>query len=88
MKKIVNFFKNEHVQASLVSGSCILLLAIAFKKYLHLEIHPFENAIPGLVFTGYELVRAKKYKGFWTTPKFWFGLMIGSTIIIILRHVI
>ena len=88
MKKIKEFFRNDHIQAALVTGFCIILLAVAFKKYLHLEISNLESAVPGLVFTGYELVRAKKVKGFWGKPRGWYLLMILATVLIILRHVL
>ena len=37
MSKILEFIRNDHVQTTTVSGSCIIILALAFKYVLHQE---------------------------------------------------
>ncbi|MFH1686553.1 MAG: hypothetical protein ABIE70_03420 [bacterium] len=86
MRKILEFFKNDHIQGSTVSGLSIIALALYFKKVAHIEIPYLENAIPGFIFTIYEAVR-EKYKGSaWAQVWIWNLLMLAATAAIDLKH--
>ncbi|UCE25413.1 MAG: hypothetical protein JSU74_05035 [Candidatus Zixiibacteriota bacterium] len=88
MRKVIELLKNDHVQASIVSGACIIILAIVFKKILHQKITVLEDAVPGYIFTVYEAVRAKAKKRIITRPLLWNIAMVVGTGLVILRHVI
>ena len=88
MRKIIEFFKNDRIQISLGTGISILALAIFFKKVLHIEVPPIENALPALVYVGYELVNSKKLDShqFWSRPWFWNTLMVITVTLIVVRR--
>jgi hypothetical protein len=88
MIKILEFIRNDHIQAATASGICIIALALYFKRVLQIEVPHLENAIPGLVFTVYEAVKAKSADDFWSHALPWSLLMFLATGFIMLRHVI
>jgi hypothetical protein len=84
--KFMGIVTNDHIQASTVSGLCIIILALAFKKVLHEKPPYLESAIPGFIFTVYESVRSKSQKRILTRPLLWNIAMLTATAIIILRR--
>ena len=88
MRKVIELLKNDHIQASIVSGACIIILALVFKKVLHQKITILEDAVPGYIFTVYEAVRAKAKRRIITRPLLWNIAMLVGTGLVILRHVI
>jgi len=88
MRTLVELLKNEHIQAASVSGLCIIILAVASKKILHVEMSHLESSIPGLVFTAWEVVRLKTTSRFWSRGLTWYLLMLLVTALIILRRVL
>ena len=85
MKKLVEFFKNDHIQISLGTGICILILAFVFKKVLHTEVKGFDTLAPSFVFLTYEGMHgAKKLtKQPWSRPWFWnmMALLVTGAVI-------
>lgn len=88
MNKFVELAKNDHIQGAMVSGLCIIILALVFKKILHVEVSNFESAAPGIMFTFYEITKAKTTKWPWNKVWLWNILMLVATGLIILRHIL
>ena len=88
MGKIVDFIRNDHIQAATVSGLCIIILAYVFKRVLHQESTHLESALPGLVFTAYEAARAKAKARIVTRPLLWNMAMLLVTGLVILRRML
>lgn len=88
MSKIIEFLKIDRIQISIGTGISILALAIFFKKVLHIQVPPIENALPALIYVGYELVISKKpdVSRFWTRPWFWNLIMLLVVAGIMLRR--
>jgi len=86
MKKLIKLAKNDHIQASTVSGMCIIILALAFKKVLHAESTVLEAALPGFIFTIYESVRAKATRRILSRPLLWNLAMLLATALVIMRR--
>ena len=86
MGKLKDFFTNDHIQSALVSGLCIIALAYYFKKILHIPVPAIENAVPGLIFTGYQLVKAKKVTGIFSKVWVWNLIMVLATALLMLRY--
>jgi hypothetical protein len=84
--KLLAGIKNDHIQAATASGLCIIILALAFKKVLHVESTNLESSLPGFVFAIYESVKAKATRRIWTRPMLWNIAMLVTTGIIILRR--
>lgn len=85
-EKVIELAKNDHIQASTVSGICIIILAYSFKRVLHVEGTNLEAAIPGLVFTIYEGVRAKATRRILSRPLLWNIAMLLVTGLVIMRR--
>jgi len=89
MKKIAEFFRNDHIQGSLVCGICIIGLALFFKPIMHMEEVPYlENAAPGFVFTIWETYRKKIKSPFWKRVLPWNIIQLLVTAIIMARYLI
>lgn len=86
MNKVVAFFQNDHIKMALASGLCIVLLAIVFKKLLNLEISNLESAVPGFVFTGWEVARKNIKNEFWAKASTWGYLTILATALVIINR--
>lgn len=88
ISKVVAFLKNDLIQLATVGGMCIIILALFFKKVLHIPVPPLESSLPGFFFIFYEAVRRKqKSTGrFWARLWFWNTLMLVATGLIILRR--
>jgi len=85
-EKLIAIARNDHIQASTVSGLCIIILALAFKKVLHAESTNIEAALPGFVFTIYAGVRAKTTRRILSRPLLWNVAMLLVTGLVILRR--
>ena len=88
MGKLKEFIRNDHIQAAFVSGLCIIILALFFKKVMHEQVPYLENAVPGFVFTLYEGMREKIKRPFWKRALPWNLLMLLTTVVIMLRHLL
>ncbi|MBU0984428.1 MAG: hypothetical protein KKA42_11195 [candidate division Zixibacteria bacterium] len=87
MRKLIEFLRNDHIQAALVSGLCIIILALFFKKYLHMaDVPAMEAAVPALAFTAWEVFNAKHRGKWFARPLFWNSIMLLITIAIIVRR--
>jgi len=88
MNKIINFFKNDHIQVALGTGACILILAFFFKKVMHTRVPGLESALPGLALAAFEAVKAKKGSTdrFWSRPWFWNLTMLAIVGLVIVRR--
>ena len=89
MGKIADFVRNDHIQTSFVSGLCIIGLALAFKYLLRQESTYIESALPGLVFCGYEVAKAKARKRIWTRPLLWnAGMLLAAGLVVLRRYLL
>jgi len=88
MNKIIDFFKNDHIQVALGTGACILILSFFFKKVMQTQISGLESALLGLALAVFEAVRAKKgsVDRFWVKPWFWNLTMLAIVGLVIVRR--
>lgn len=88
LKKLKEFFTNDHIQMSLATGACIIVLALFFKKVMHQEVPPIEAAIPAALFAFWEGARKKYKDSLLGRPLLWGAAMLLSVGITILVHLI
>jgi hypothetical protein len=88
MKKLLEFIKNEHIQLACVSGACIIILAVFFKKFMHEPVPSMAAAVPALIFAFAEGVIVKVKKGLWSRVWTWNSLALLATAIIIVKRLI
>ena len=88
MKAIVGFFKNDHIQIAIGTGVNIIILALFFKRVLHVPVPLLESSLPAFVLFFYEFIRekGKGKKQFWSKPWFWIVMMFLVTGLVILRR--
>jgi len=82
-----NFFKSDEIKVALVTGFCIVGMAILFKKILHIEVDSLISNSPSYFFIIYIITKsAKKPKktGGW---KLWSLIIIIFTIIAVIVNV-
>jgi len=63
VSKVVAFLKNDLIQLATVGGMCIIILALFFKKVLHIPVPPIESSLPGFFFIFHQAVREQKSTG-------------------------
>ena len=86
MNTLIKIIKNDQIQVALVTGLCIIVLAVVFKRMLHLQISNIESGLPALVFFIFGGIRTKFADRFWSRPLFWnLILIIVTGVVIILR---
>ena len=86
MNTFIKIIKNAQIQVALVTGLCIIALAVVFKRMLHLQISNIESGLPALIFVIFGGIRTKFAERFWSRPLFWnLVLIIVTGAIIILR---
>ena len=83
MGKVAEFFKNPHIQIACVSGACIIILAVFFKKIMHEPVPSLPAAVPGLIFIFAEGALAKVKKGIWSKTWVWSALILLATALVI-----
>ncbi|MFC1475427.1 hypothetical protein ACFLQW_00310 [Candidatus Zixiibacteriota bacterium] len=90
MNALIKLIKNDHIKLATGSGLCIIILALFFKKGLHIPVPHLESSLPGFVFCVYEALKQKKKltNRFWLKPWFWNSLMFLVTGLIILRRLL
>ena len=71
-----------------MSGLCIIILALYFKKIEHIQPPLLESALPGFVFTIWEAVQAKHKDSFWSRPRIWGPAILLTAALVILRRVL
>ena len=71
-----------------MTGFCIILLSLFFKKVEHIPVPVFESGIPGFMFIFYEAMREKGSKGAFSRVEPWNLAMLLATGLIILRRLI
>ncbi|MDH3892435.1 MAG: Rab GDP-dissociation inhibitor [candidate division Zixibacteria bacterium] len=88
MSKIKALLESDEIKIALGLGFCIILLAFAAKRILHVEIRYLYNAVPGLTALLWETLRqSKKVDPRYLRPLYWNAAMIISTLVVILLHV-
>jgi len=88
MSRILEFFKNDHIKIALMTGACIIILAVVFKRIMRVEMTNLESGVPGLFFILYELVSGKKDKSFRMRPLYWNLIILAATAIIIIVRIL
>ena len=88
MKKLLAFIKNDHIQAACVSGACIIILAVFFKKIMHEPVPSLAAAVPALIFAFWEAAKAKVTKEMWSRVWTWNLLILLATEIIIVKRLL
>jgi hypothetical protein len=88
MNILIKIIRNPHIQVALVTGLCIITLAVVFKRILHLELSNLESGLPALVFFIFEAGHKKFAGKFWGRPLFWNLLLIALTGSIIILRII
>ena len=86
MGKIAEFFKNQHIQFACVSGACIIILAVFFKRIMHEPVPNLAGAAPGLIFAVAEAIILKAKKGILSKVWFWSAVVLLTTAVIILKR--
>jgi len=88
MSKIKDFFKNSHIQISLVTGISILVLAYFSKRILPEPLSYLELAAPPFIATIYEsLLKKHKDKKFMQTWIWVLAILVATALVIILSAV-
>jgi len=87
MSRIVEFFKNDHIQMALATGASIIILAFVFKRVLHVELSNFEDYLPGIAFVAWEVAHGKHPDSWWGRPTPWIILCFLITAAVIARRV-
>ena len=79
-----------HIQLAIVCGACIIVLALVFKKLLHIPVPHLEAGLLAIVFTlsGGVVGKAKFAGRTWSKAWFWALMMLLITAIIILRRLV
>jgi hypothetical protein len=88
MSNLLRFLRNDHIQNSLMTGFCIIILTLFFKKILHIPVPLFESSFPGLMFAFYEAAREKGSQGAFSRVEPWNLATLMVTGLIMLRHLI
>lgn len=88
MNRMRRFLRNDHIQNSLMTGSCIILLAFFFKRIEHIPVPVFEGGLPGMMFIFYEAMREKGSKGALSRVEPWNLATLIATGLIMLRRLI
>ena len=84
MSKFRDTIRSPHIQMSLATGSCIIVLAYFSKRVLPEPIGYLPLAIPPFITTIFEAVY-KKYKGSKIcTPWYWIAAIFIATALVIL----
>ncbi len=87
---VKEFFKNDHIQLALATGASVIILAVFFKKIMHIPVPALESSLPGFVFLGFEVLREKR-KSFgppWSRPWPWIVIMFAAVAVVIVRHLL
>ena len=88
MSAFKRFLCNDHIQGALMSGFCIILLSLFFKKVEHIPAPVFESGLPGFMFIFYEAMREKGSKGAFSRVEPWNLATLLATGLIILNRLI
>ena len=86
VKSFRDFIRNDRTKVATVDGLCIIALAVAAKKLLHIELSIIETAFPGYLLVVYEAVRAKTSRAWLKRPLWWNLAAIVATVLIVLRR--
>lgn len=88
MSKVIDFFKNPHIQIALAAGVSIIALAWASKRMLPAPIGNLPTAFPPFLMVIYEGVLTKyKDSDHWIArPGPWIAAILLSTAVIVLWH--
>ena len=87
MGKIATYFKNPQIQIAFVSGACIIILALFYKKVMHEPVPSLPAAVPALIFVIAESAVVKK-KGIWSKAWTWNTLAVLATAIIMVKRLL
>lgn len=90
MGKIREYLLNDHIQISFGTGAGIIILALFFKKVMHIPVPYLEASLPAFVILAYEGLREKKRltKEPWTRPWLWNLLQLLVVVLVMLRRLI
>ena len=88
MSNLYRALRNDHISSALMTGFCIIILALFFKKIEQIPVPLFESGIPGFMFMFYEAMREKGSKGAFSRVEPWNLATLMATGLIILRRLI
>ena len=85
MGKLKKFLFDDQIQIALGTGLSIIILALFYKKVMHIDVPYLENALPGFVFLTWEGLNGKKKltKWPWSRPWMWNVLAFAVVALII-----
>lgn len=90
MNALLEFIKNDQIQLATASGACIIILAVFFKKIMHIPVPFLEASLPGFMFCIYEATRKKGASTgrIWSKPWLYAALMFLVTGLVIFRRLL
>ena len=88
MSKVIDFFKNPHIQISLAAGISIITLAYFSKRILPEPLSYLEIAAPPFIATIYEsLLKKHKDKHFMKTWIWVIVIFVATALVIMLNAI-
>ncbi len=81
MGRIKELVYSEHNQIALGTGVCIIILALFYKRILHIEVPYLENSLPGFVFLTWEGLHGAKKLTKWPWSRTWIWNLLAFAVV-------